>query len=119
MTDHELAKIVVDVAFHVHTPLGAGLVESVYQKMMAHELRKRGLQVCEDIAHLKENSASPQGSWFYMLDIGTRQSTSLSCQRLMIVAKRSSAGLQILAFAQTHGFTDFVEQREFPAISLL
>ena len=49
MTENELAKVVVDVAFHVHTSLGPGLLESVYQKVMAHELRKRGLHVEEEV----------------------------------------------------------------------
>ena len=49
MTENEIAKIVVDVAFHIHTTLGPGLLESVYQKIMAHELRKRGLTVEEEV----------------------------------------------------------------------
>ncbi len=39
MPENELAKVAVDVAFHVHKSLGLGLLESVYQKIMAHELR--------------------------------------------------------------------------------
>ena len=50
MNENELAKIVVDAAFHVHTSLGPGLLESVYQKVMAYELNKRGLQVEEEVA---------------------------------------------------------------------
>lgn len=49
MSENELAKIVVDVAFHIHKELGPGLLESVYQKVMAHELRKRGLHVEEEV----------------------------------------------------------------------
>ena len=41
-------KIIVDVAFHIHTHLGPGLLESVYQKVMAYELRKRGLSIKEE-----------------------------------------------------------------------
>src|SRR5688500_5942252 len=41
--ENEIARHVVDVAFQLHTKLGPGLLESVYQKIMAHELRKRGL----------------------------------------------------------------------------
>jgi GxxExxY protein len=43
MTENELARIVVDVAYKIHTRLGPGLLESVYQAIMLHELRKRGL----------------------------------------------------------------------------
>ena len=49
MTENELSTIVVDVAFQIHKELGPGLLESVYQKVMAHELRKRGLTVKEEV----------------------------------------------------------------------
>lgn len=45
MHENEVAKIVVDVAYHIHTKLGPGLLESVYEAVMMHELRKRGLHV--------------------------------------------------------------------------
>lgn len=45
MTENELAKIVVDAAFQVHVRMGPGLLESVYRILLAHELRKRGLEV--------------------------------------------------------------------------
>ena len=45
MTENEVAKIIVDAAFTVHTKLGPGLLESVYEAILAYELRKRGLHV--------------------------------------------------------------------------
>lgn len=45
MHENEIARQVVDVAFQIHSKLGPGLLESVYQKILAHELRKRGLHV--------------------------------------------------------------------------
>ena len=42
MRENELAKIVVDAAFKIHKTLGPGLLESVYQTVLAHELRSRG-----------------------------------------------------------------------------
>lgn len=44
------AREVVDSAFKVHLELGPGLLESVYETCLAHELRKRGLQVELQIA---------------------------------------------------------------------
>lgn len=35
----------VDAAMKVHTALGPGLLESVYEKCLKHELTKRGLRV--------------------------------------------------------------------------
>jgi GxxExxY protein len=44
--ENEIATIVVDAAFHVHKKLGPGLLESVYEIVLEHELIKRGLR-CE------------------------------------------------------------------------
>jgi GxxExxY protein len=38
-----LAKTVVDAAYKVHTTLGPGLLESVYETCLGHELRQRGV----------------------------------------------------------------------------
>jgi GxxExxY protein len=45
MTENKVAKQVLDAAFAVHTQLGPGLLESVYEVVLAHELRKRGVAV--------------------------------------------------------------------------
>jgi GxxExxY protein len=45
MTENEIARHIVDAAYRVHTTLGPGLLESVYERALAHELEKRGLRV--------------------------------------------------------------------------
>jgi len=45
MTENELSKQIVDAAFQIHLKLGPGLLESVYEAVLAYELRKRGLRV--------------------------------------------------------------------------
>jgi GxxExxY protein len=40
-----LAKQTVDAAFRVHTTLGPGLLESVYEACLAQELRLRGISI--------------------------------------------------------------------------
>ena len=45
MNVNEIAKIIVDVAFHIHKKCGPGLLESVYEIVLAHELKNRGLNV--------------------------------------------------------------------------
>ena len=48
MDIEEIAGIIVDPAIQVHRAFGPGLLESAYQKCLAHELTKRGLTVeCE------------------------------------------------------------------------
>jgi GxxExxY protein len=45
MSENEIAKLIVDAAYHVHVKLGPGLLESVYETVLAYELKKRGLIV--------------------------------------------------------------------------
>ncbi|MFV9504890.1 MAG: GxxExxY protein [Oscillochloridaceae bacterium umkhey_bin13] len=45
MTENEIAKQIVDAAYKIHTHYGPGLLESAYQALLVHELRKRGLHV--------------------------------------------------------------------------
>jgi GxxExxY protein len=45
MTENELSKIIVDVSYKIHTKLGPGLLESVYEAILYHELTKRNLKV--------------------------------------------------------------------------
>lgn len=40
-----VARQVVDAALKVHSVLGPGLLETVYETCLAHELRSRGLEV--------------------------------------------------------------------------
>lgn len=45
MTENEISKEIVDVAFKIHTSYGPGLLESVYETIMTYELKKRALPV--------------------------------------------------------------------------
>jgi GxxExxY protein len=45
MTENEIARQVLDAAFLVHTKLGLGLLETVYEVVLAHELRKKTISV--------------------------------------------------------------------------
>ena len=38
MTENEIGKIVVDAAVKVHKALGPGLLETVYEIVLAHDL---------------------------------------------------------------------------------
>src|SRR5215208_2881139 len=46
----KVGKAVLDAAFKVHTALGPGLLESVYETTMAYEVRKSGLNVATQVA---------------------------------------------------------------------
>jgi GxxExxY protein len=44
MTENAIAKEIVDAAYRIHTTLGPGLLESVYDSVLALELGRRGLR---------------------------------------------------------------------------
>ena len=46
----KVGKAVLDAAFKVHTALGPGLLESVYETTLAYEVRKGGLLVETQVA---------------------------------------------------------------------
>jgi GxxExxY protein len=45
-----VGKVVLDAAYRVHTALGPGLLESVYETCHAHEIRESGLSVETQVA---------------------------------------------------------------------
>ncbi len=48
-TENELAREIVDASYKVHSTLGPGLLESVYETILCHELQKRGLRVARQV----------------------------------------------------------------------
>ena len=49
MTENKIAKIIVDAAYQIHVRLGPGFLESVYETVLAYELKKRGLNVVRQV----------------------------------------------------------------------
>jgi GxxExxY protein len=45
MHENPISKEIVDAAYKIHTSLGPGLLESVYEMILSYELQKRGLHV--------------------------------------------------------------------------
>ena len=45
MTENEIASVVVDLCFRVHTQYGPGLLERVYEEILDYELKKMGFAV--------------------------------------------------------------------------
>lgn len=45
MTENEIGKVVVDCAVRLHMELGSGLLETVYEVLLAHMLQEAGLRV--------------------------------------------------------------------------
>ena len=49
MNENEIGRVVVDTAIAVHRELGPGLLESVYEAVLADELTERGLQAVRQV----------------------------------------------------------------------
>ena len=49
MTENEIGEIVVDCSVNLHKDLGPGLLESVYEVLLAHELERRGCSVARQV----------------------------------------------------------------------
>ncbi len=45
MTENEIANLIMDAAFQIHRELGPGLLESVYEVILARKLTDMGLTV--------------------------------------------------------------------------
>ncbi len=45
MTDNQIAKVILDCAFEVHSTLGPGLLETVYRECLYYEIKSQGLFV--------------------------------------------------------------------------
>jgi len=80
MTENEIAKIVVDAAFKIHTKLGPGLLESAYQAILAYELRKRGLAI-------QTETMMPVNYDGITIDLGYR--TDIIVEELVIIELKS------------------------------
>ncbi|NLF97394.1 MAG: GxxExxY protein [Candidatus Riflebacteria bacterium] len=49
MNENEISRIVVDCALNIHKELGPGLLESVYELLLAHELESCGLKIARQV----------------------------------------------------------------------
>ena len=67
--DEKIAASIVHAAFLVHKTLGPGLLESVYEICLAHELRKQGLSVRrqESVPIVYDNLRFEEGFKFDLL----------------------------------------------------
>jgi len=50
MNENQIGNIVVDCCVAIHKELGPGLLESVYEIILLHKLRERGLKAARQVA---------------------------------------------------------------------
>lgn len=50
MDENKIGKIIVDTAVEVHKEFGPGLLETVYEVILAYKLEKRGLSINRQVS---------------------------------------------------------------------
>ena len=50
MEENKIGKYIVDTAVHIHRETGPGLLEIVYETILAHQLSQRGFDVKRQVA---------------------------------------------------------------------
>jgi len=50
MEENEIGKCIVDIAIQIHREMGPGLFETVYETILAHQLRQRNFDVKRQVA---------------------------------------------------------------------
>ncbi len=91
MTDEEIFRKVLDCSFKVHTNLGPGLLESVYESCLAFELEKAGL-------HVEKQKVMPLTYEGEILETGYRIDLLVECR--IIVEIKSVEALNTVHLAQ-------------------
>ncbi len=92
MTENELARIVIDTAYHLHREVGPGLLESAYEHALKFDLEERGLLVQNQVA-------MPFRYKGVQLDVGYR--IDLLVESKLIVEIKSVEQLVPVHYAQT------------------
>jgi len=50
MTENEIGGVLIEMAIQIHRKIGPGLMESVYEAIMAQQLCRKGLEVKRQVA---------------------------------------------------------------------
>lgn len=99
---NQIGKALIDAAFSVHSALGPGLLESVYETCLAEELRARGLAVEREVA-------VPVRYREAQLEVGFR--LDLLVERCVIVEIKAIDALASIHTARTLTYLKFASLR--------
>ena len=97
-----IGRAVLDASFRVHSALGPGLLETVYEHCLAEELRLAGL-------HVEQQAAVPVIYGSVKLPVGYR--IDLLVGRLVVVEVKSVDGLSPVHSSQVLTYLRFSERR--------
>jgi GxxExxY protein len=95
LSENELSKIIVDIAYLIHTELGPGLLESVYEEIMCYELVKRGFFI---------ERQKPIHVIWDGLDMGLGFRADIIVERKVVVELKSKEMFHPKDFKQTNNY---------------
>ena len=101
MTENEIGESVLGAAMKVHSALGPGLLESVYETCLTHELRKQGFDVQRRVA-LPVEYAGQRIDAGFRLDIVVAEKVVVEVKAVERTAPIHTA--QILTYFKLGGF---------------
>ncbi len=101
MTENEIGEVILGAAMKVHSALGPGLLESVYETCLTHELRKQGFDVQRQVALPVEYDGQHIDSGF-RLDILVAEKVVVEVKAVERTAPIHTA--QILTYLKLGGF---------------
>ncbi len=90
-TENEIARIIVNAAFRIHSNLGPGLLESSYEECLFYEITKAGL-------HVEKQKPLPLMYEGVILEVGYR--VDLIVEGKVVVEVKSVDGLNDVHLAQ-------------------
>ena len=101
MTENDISAVVLDSAMVVHRTLGPGLLESVYSKALALEIKSRGLDVEAEVPVDIFYKGEPLGLGFRAdLIIANRVLVELKSVEIMLPVHRK----QVLTYLKAKDF---------------
>lgn len=92
MTENEIARIAIDAIYAVYKGLGAGLLESVYQKVLLYELKKRSHDAVPEVKIPIRYDGK---------DFGTELRADIVIENKVILELKSVQELKDIYFKQT------------------
>lgn len=91
LTENEISKIILDIAFDIHINLGPGLFESVYEEVLFYELTNYGLKI-------KRQKAIPVFWQELIMDVGFK--ADLIVENKVIIEIKSIEALAPIHYKQ-------------------
>lgn len=101
MTENEIGEAVLGAAMKVHSALGPGLLESVYETCLTHELRNQGFDVQRQVALPVEYDGQRIDTGF-RLDIVVAEKVVVEVKAVERTAPIHTA--QVLTYLKLGGF---------------